>query len=244
MFPEPDARPLPLGPFRRLAGVADVIYNPLRSRLVLDARSRGIPAEGGLYMLVAQAVRASEHFLNTVYPDDLTDRIYNRILRQKENIVLIGMPGSGKSAVGEARHSLTGREILDMDAEIALRAGMPIPEIFAQYGEAHFRALEREVAVDFGLRHGKIIVTGGGVVKDSRNDVSLKRNGRVYCLQRELSALAREGRPLSEHADLAAMARGRAPMYERCMDVSIRNDGTVEQAAQRIWEDFLANAAK
>ena len=123
MYPRPDAQPLPLEPFRRLEGIADVIYNPLRSRLVLDARSRGIPADGGLFMLVAQAVRASELFLNTAYPDSLADRIYDRILRQKESIVLIGMPGSGKSAVGRILAGKTGWPFADTDQLITDRAG-------------------------------------------------------------------------------------------------------------------------
>ena len=110
--------------------MADVIYNPLRSRLVLDARSRGIPAEGGLYMLVAQAVRASELFLDTVYPEDLTDRIYEEILRRKENVVLIGMPGSGKSAVGRILAGRTGWPLADTDQLVTEKAGKPIPDIF------------------------------------------------------------------------------------------------------------------
>ena len=142
MFPETDAQPLPLDPFDRLQGVADVIYNPLRSRLVLDARSRGIPAEGGLYMLVAQAVRASEHFLDTVYSPDLTDRIYEHILRAKENIVLIGMPGSGKSAVGKILTARTGRPLADTDELIVRKAGKSIPDIFREDGEPAFRDLE------------------------------------------------------------------------------------------------------
>jgi len=244
MFPEAEGMPADPACFPQCRGVLDMVYNPRRTNFVEAARRLNIPCSDGLPMLVAQAKAAHELFFGVKVPDLRIYEILTELRLQQENAVIIGMPGSGKSAVGEALSRLSGREILDMDAEIARRASMPIPEIFAKYGEAHFRALEREVAADFGLQHGKIIITGGGVVKDPRNDIALKRNGRVYCLQRDISLLAREGRPLSENADLEAMARERGPMYERCMDVSVCNDGTVEQAAQRIWEDFLRNAAK
>ena len=236
MFPEPDTQPLPLDPFRNLEGVADVIYNPLRSRLVLDARSRGIPAEGGLYMLVAQAVRASEHFLSTAYPDDLTDRVYERILRQKENIVLIGMPGSGKSAVGRVLAEQTGRPLIDTDRLITDRAGKTIPEIFREDGETAFRDLESAVIRDVSKQGGQILSTGGGAVLRPENVTALRQNGRLFWLNRDPDALIPTGdRPLADTADkMKQLWLEREPVYRAAADEIIPVTGNPEQTASLI----------
>ena len=236
MYPEPDAQPLPLEPFHRLEGVADVIYNPLRTRLVLDARSRGIPAEGGLYMLVAQAVRASEHFLDTVYPDGLTDRIYEQILRQKENIVLIGMPGSGKSAVGRILAEKTGRSLADTDQLITEKAGKPIPDIFRENGEPAFRDLETEIIRALSKQGGQIISTGGGAVLRPENVTALRQNGRLFWLDRDPEALVpTDDRPLADTAEkMKQLYRVREPVYRAAADEIIPVTGTPENAADNI----------
>ena len=236
MYPEPDAQPLPLEPFHRLEGVADVIYNPLRTRLVLDARSRGIPAEGGLYMLVAQAVRASEHFLDTVYPDGLTDRIYEQILRQKENIVLIGMPGSGKSAVGRILAEKTGRSLADTDQLITEKAGKPIPDIFRENGEPAFRDLESEIIRALSKQSGQIISTGGGAVLRPENVTALRQNGRLFWLDRDPEALVpTDDRPLADTAEkMKQLYRVREPVYRAAADEIIPVTGTPEDAADNI----------
>ena len=236
MYPEPDARPLPLEPFHRLEGVADVIYNPLRTRLVLDARSRGIPAEGGLYMLVSQAVRASEHFLDTAYPDGLTDRIYERILRQKENIVLIGMPGSGKSAVGRILAGKTGRSLADTDQLVTEKAGKPIPDIFRENGEPAFRDLESEIIRELSKHGGQIISTGGGAVLRPENVNALRQNGRLFWLDRDPEALVpTDDRPLADTAEkMKQLYRVREPIYRAAADEIIPVTGTPENAADNI----------
>jgi len=236
MYPEPDARPLPLEPFHRLEGVADVIYNPLRTRLVLDARGHGIPAEGGLYMLVAQAVRASEHFLDTVYPDGLTDRIYEQILRQKENIVLIGMPGSGKSAVGRILAEKTGRSLADTDQLITEKAGKPIPDIFRENGEPAFRDLESEIIRVLSKQGGQIISTGGGAVLQPENVTALRQNGRLFWLDRDPEALVpTDDRPLADTAEkMKQLYRVREPVYRAAADEIIPVTGTPEEAADTI----------
>ena len=236
MYPEPDAQPLPLEPFHRLEGVADVIYNPLRTRLVLDARSRGIPAEGGLYMLVSQAVRASEHFLDTAYPDGLTDRIYERILRQKENIVLIGMPGSGKSAVGRILAEKTGRSLADTDQLITEKAGKPIPDIFRENGEPAFRGLETEIIRALSKQGGQIISTGGGAVLRPENVTALRQNGRLFWLDRDPEALVpTDDRPLADTAEkMKQLYRVREPVYRAAADEIIPVTGTPEDAADNI----------
>ena len=236
MFPEPDAQPLPLDPFTRLQGVADVIYNPLRSRLVLDARSRGIPAEGGLYMLVAQAVRASELFLDTVYPEDLTDRIYEEILRRKENVVLIGMPGSGKSAVGRILAGRTGWPLADTDQLVTEKAGKPIPDIFREDGEPAFRYLESSVIRDLAKTGGQIISTGGGAVLRPENVTALRQNGRLFWLDRDPGALVpTDDRPLADTEEkMKQLYLAREPVYRAAADEIIPVSGTPEDTAARI----------
>lgn len=238
MYPEPEAQPLPLDPFTRLQGVVDVIYNPLRSRLVLDARSRGIPAEGGLYMLVAQAVRASELFLDTSYPEDLTDRIYDRILRRKENLVLIGMPGSGKSAVGKILTEATGKPLADTDLLIVEKAGKPIPEIFRDDGEPAFRNLESEIIRDLSLQGGQVISTGGGAVLRPENVAVLRQNGRLFWLDRNPDSLVpTDDRPLADTAEkMKKLYQEREPIYRTSADVIIPVFGTPEDTAQSIMQ--------
>ena len=152
------------------------------------------------------------------------------------------MPGCGKSTVGQALAQLTGREAIDIDCRIEARAGKPIPEIFARDGEAVFRELERQETAETGKLSGKIILTGGGVVKDERNYASLHQNGRIYHLLRDLELLPTDGRPLSQSTALASLWEQRAPLYERFRDVLIKNDGSVEETAQAIWRDFCENS--
>jgi len=193
-----------------------------------------------LRMLVAQAKAAEELFFGCAIPDLEIERIAAKLERDTQNIVLIGMPGSGKTTVGAALSRLSGREVIDLDEQIVRAAGRTIPEIFAERGEAAFRALEREQARLWGRESGKILVTGGGIVKDERNDYLLRQNGRVYQIERDVSLLERDGRPLSANADLSAMLRERAPLYERFRDAAVTNGDTAEQAAGKIWEDYNA----
>ena len=238
MFPRPAEQPLSLESFTRLEGVADAIYNPLRSRLVLDARSRGIPAEGGLFMLVAQAVRASELFLNTSYPDDLTDQIYDRILRRKENLVLIGMPGSGKSAVGKILTEATGKPLADTDQLIVEKAGKSIPEIFREEGEPAFRDLESEIIRELSLQGGQIISTGGGAVLRPENVTLLRQNGRLFWLDRDPDSLVpTDDRPLADTAaKMKKLYQEREPVYRASADMIIPVFGSPEDTASLILQ--------
>ena len=238
MFPRPAEQPLSLESFTRLEGVADAIYNPLRSHLVLDARSRGIPAEGGLYMLVAQAVRASELFLNMSYPDDLTDQIYDRILRRKENLVLIGMPGSGKSAVGKILTKTTGKPLADTDQLIVEKAGKSIPEIFREEGEPAFRDLESEIIRELSLQGGQVISTGGGAVLRPENVTLLRQNGRLFWLDRAPDSLVpTDDRPLADTAaKMKQLYQEREPVYRASADMIIPVFGTPEDTASLILQ--------
>ncbi|MBP3485983.1 MAG: shikimate kinase, partial [Oscillospiraceae bacterium] len=242
MYPGNGEAAVDLIRFPRCSGVLDLIYNPRRTALLLQAESLGIPCSDGLPMLVAQATAAEEHFFGKAIPDSENERILAMLRRDTQNIVLIGMPGCGKTTVGEALARLTGREAIDIDRRIVERAGCTIPDIFAKDGEGVFRALEREETAAAGKLSGKILLTGGGVVKDQRNYAPLRQNGRIYQLQRELTVLATDGRPLSAGADLAEMYVQREPLYARFRDAAIDNNGTVEDTAAAIWRDFLEHS--
>lgn len=242
MFPGNGAAPVDLTAFPACRGVADVVYNPRRTALLLQAEALGIPCTDGLPMLVAQAKAAEEHFFETSIPDSENERILAQLRQETANIVLIGMPGCGKTTVGEALARLTGREAIDIDQRIVQTAGRSIPDIFTRDGEAAFRELERRETAEAGKLSGKIILTGGGVVKDPRNYAPLHQNGYICHLVRDLSCLSTDGRPLSQGAGLAAMWAQREPLYARFRDTVIDNNGTVEDAAAAIWRDFCAHS--
>ncbi|MBR5721318.1 MAG: shikimate kinase, partial [Clostridia bacterium] len=242
MFPENGNSPIELENFTSCEGVADMIYNPLRTKLLLDSERLGIKYTGGLSMLTAQAKKAAEYFFDTEYPDSITDKITDEIIRECENIVIIGMPGSGKSVIGKALAKITGREVFDTDTEIEKNTGKSIPRIFSEDGEEKFRETESETLAYLGKQNGKIIVTGGGAVTVEKNYLSLKQNGRIYETVRDISLLSRDGRPLSQGANLYEMYAERRPMYEKFRDVSINNNKTPEDAAEEIRRDFYENS--
>ena len=242
MFPNTGIAPLDIRLFPHLEAVLDVVYNPRRTALLLQAEALGIPNSDGLPMLVAQAVAAEEHFFEKTIPTSENERILAQLRAEMTNIVLIGMPGSGKTTVGQALAALTGREALDVDWEIVRRAGCSIPEIFQRDGEPAFRELERQVTADLGATTGKIILTGGGVVKDERNYAPLHQNGRIYHLWRGLDVLPVDGRPVSQGTSAEKLWAERKPLYERFRDAFVDNNGTVAETADAIWRDFCAHS--
>ena len=242
MYPNTEATPVDVSVFPKLSGVIDAIYNPLRPKLVLDAQKCGIPAEGGLYMLVAQAVRASELFLNCTYEPDTAECIYRSILRKTENIVLSGMPGAGKSTVGRLLAQELNRPFFDLDEEIVRIAGRSIPEIFATDGEAAFRNLETEVLRDvLANQKGIVLATGGGAILRDENVDLLHRNGKIYFLDRPLEALLpTSDRPLASSAE--AVRQRYKERYERyCTTADYRIDAnaSIEEVVHRTRKEFL-----
>lgn len=240
MYPHAGKSLVDLTQFPNLKGVADVVYNPARTALLLQAKTLGIPYAGGLTMLVAQAKQAAEYFFGQQIADSKIAEIGADMQRDAENIVLIGMPGCGKSTIGNALEAITGRPQADLDAEIVKKAGKPIPDIFSEDGEDIFRKLESEVVREQSAKRGVILVTGGGVVTRAENDAPLRSNGRVYQICRPIDQLSREGRPLSMGTDLEAMAAIRMPLYQKFADVVIENNRTPEAAAEEIWRDYCA----
>lgn len=239
MYPDAGVSPVDLKNFPKCEGVLDVVYNPARTALLLQAEKLGIPNSNGLPMLVSQAVYAEKIFGLNV-DERATERIIQKLRADTGNIVIIGMPGSGKSTVGLELAKLTGREAVDVDEMIVNAAGTSIPEIFASQGEAAFRAMEREQTAIAGAMTGKIILTGGGVVKDDRNLDPLRQNGRIYQICRDVSLLATDGRPLSQTTDLTAMLKERGPMYAKFRDVEIDNNGDITDTALAIWREYEA----
>lgn len=242
MFPDTQGRIVDLARFADCTGVLDLVYNPYRTCLLLQAEALGIPYAGGLSMLAAQACLAEEYFTGRPVGEDAFARVLRLVSMQTCNLILVGMPGSGKSTVGQQLALLSGREVIDTDLMIEKAAGMEIPRIFSTYGEDHFRRLEHEVIVRAVSARGRIIVTGGGAVLREDNCLLLRRNGRVYHLERDVSKLARDGRPLSQNTDLAKLAATRAPMYARARDVCAGNNASAEEAAAWIWRDFCENS--
>ena len=236
MYPNNTQQPLVnLSEFKRLSGVIDVIFNPARTALLALAVSMGIKTAGGLPMLAAQAKKSSELFTGAHIPDSKIEEIINIIEQKTQNIILCGMPGSGKTEIGKKLAYILKKDFIDTDAEIEKEAGIKIPEIFEKYGEDYFRNLESEIIRLAGKRTSCVISTGGGSVLREENRYALAQNGKVVFIKRPLNLLCREGRPLSSSTDaLEKMYLTRLPVYEKFSDFSVDNDSTVKEAAEEI----------
>ena len=241
MYPNGRVSAVDVADFPHLEGVVDVVYNPLRTKLVCDAMAKGIPAVGGLYMLVAQAAFAAEQFVDTSVEKERIEEIYQDLLCDKENIVLVGMPASGKSTVGKQLAEQLGRDFIDTDEEIVRRSGVSIPEIFQNEGESAFRDVESDVIRKISSAQGAVISTGGGAILRSENVAALKENGRLYFLDRSLDLLVTTvDRPLSSNReDLERRYCERYPIYTTVCDVRIDGNATVKEVSNLIREDFI-----
>ena len=234
MYPDTGLSPVDLGCFPTLEGVLDVIYNPARTKLLLDAERRGLIAVNGLLMLVAQAKESAEWFAGNAIHNSRITEIHRSLRLKMENIILIGMPGCGKSTVGKLLAEKLGKTFVDADDEIVTQAGKSIPEIFSQDGEDAFRQWETKALEALGKRSGLIIATGGGCVTRARNYPLLHQNGTVFWLQRDLNRLPTDGRPLSQITDLSEMYRIRQPLYEQFADCVVDNNGSLGSSLDRI----------
>lgn len=236
MYPNNGVSPVSLDYFPHLEGVLDMIYNPAKTKLLLDAQSRGIPCINGLVMLVAQAKRASELFFGTTIEDSVIPTITAQIDRDARNIVLIGMPGCGKSTLGKVLAELTGRKFVDTDAMVVERSGRSIPTIFAEDGEACFRQIERDCVAAVSKEHGLVIATGGGAPVQAGAEELLQQNSRILYLRRDTAALPTDGRPLSQTSSLTDMEAVRAPIYRSLCDAAIEVDENIEVTLARAKE--------
>ena len=238
MYPYDDGVPVNIGLFPSLSAVIDAIYHPLRTNLVSDAEKRGIKACGGLYMLVAQAVYAAALFENKKPDENLIDDVYGKILNDKRNIVLIGMPSSGKTTIGKALAARMGKRFADTDELIVGTTGKSIPEIFEKEGEKVFREIEKKVICDIAVNDGTVIATGGGVILDEKNVLALKRNGVIVYLDRKIDNLiATDSRPLSSNVDdLKKLYDKRKPLYEKYAEITIDDNDDVATVVRRAEE--------
>ena len=240
MYPNTGKSPLSLEHFPALEGVLDVVYNPARTQILLDASARGLITENGLWMLVAQAKESAEWFTGRKIGDEVIARIHRALRRQMENIILIGMPGCGKTTVGQQLAQALGRRFVDADEALEAKAGRKITQIIPAEGEAAFRTLETETLAELGKQSGLVIATGGGCVTQQRNFDLLHQNGAVFWLTRDLRKLPTDGRPLSQAGRLGEMLAQRQPLYRRFADWEISNDGPVEETLKAIlqkWEE-------
>ena len=248
MYPYPNGNEkiagtaIDLSAFSKPEGAVDAVYNPLRPNFIMDAAERGIPAEGGLYMLVAQAVAAAEKFMDKSLDPAITDRIFSEIRASKENIVLSGMPGSGKSTVGKYLAHKLKRKFIDTDEEIVKSTGKEITEIFAEVGNDGFRNIEAEVVARVSSENqGAVIATGGGAILRDGNVRALKRNGRIYFLNRPLENIVPTAdRPLAlDRTALEERFRERYGRYLSTCDREIKTVESIVETAKMISEDFF-----
>ena len=234
MYPNTGISPIDLDLFPQLEGVLDAIYNPARTQILLDAEKRGLVAMNGLWMLVAQAKESAEWFTGSVIDQGKIPEIHACLRRQMENIILIGMPGCGKSTIGRLLAQRTGKKFVDADEVLEARLGRKITDIIPQDGEAAFRQMESDTLAELGKQSGLVIATGGGCVTQQRNYPLLHQNGTILWLTRQLHKLPTEGRPLSQPGKLQEMFAQRQSLYRQFADAEISNDGPVEETLTAI----------
>lgn len=242
MYPKNGAQAVDLSRFSRLTGVADLIYNPEKTALMLQAEELGIPVVGGLYMLVAQGVRASELFFDKKYPEGVVDFVYASVNRSMRNVILVGMPGCGKSTVGKKLAAILGREHVDADEYVTAKCGRTPAAIIEAEGEAAFRRIETEALSELTKRSSIVLSTGGGCVTVPENHRLLRQNGKVVFINRDVSLLATDGRPLSVGGfdRIKQLYDTRLPLYRKVCDVEIAtgSESTVKETAEKIAESI------
>lgn len=240
MYPQNTDCPIILEHFTGLIGVVDAIYNPIKTNLILNAEKIGIKALGGLYMLIMQAIYASEFFTDSQIDERVAESVYQKMLCDKTNIVLTGMPSCGKSTIGKELARNLNKEFIDTDALIEERTGKSIPDIFRDNGEETFRQIESDIILDVSKRNGLIIATGGGAILNSDNVHALKQNGKIYFIDRALELLfPTSTRPLAtDRKALTALYNTRHGIYEKTADIIVNSNESIQATTDKIKKDF------
>ena len=240
MFPAEDETPLDIGKFPSLVGVFDCIYNPLRTNLVLTAKTRGINCGGGLMMLAAQGVQSEKIWgCCEGEAESKISSVYNKLLFKKRNIVLIGMPGAGKTSVGRVLAEKLSKKFIDIDEEIKKITGKSPEEIIGTYGEAKFREIESEVSMLVAKENGAVIATGGGTFLNEKNAVAFQRQGVIIYIERQLEKLETANRPISRSVPISRLFAQREPIYLNYCDEKIANDTTIPVCADEIIKRLI-----
>ena len=234
MYPNTGVSPVELDQFPDCEGVFDLIYNPARTQLLLDAERRGLLCSNGLGMLVAQAKAAAERFLGRTIPDSRVEEITRQVEGQTQNLLLIGMPGCGKTTVGQFLADRLGRPLADVDHQVEAEAGCSIPDLFKKEGEEGFRIREHRALCQLSKQSGQVIACGGGIVTRRENWDPMRQNSTVIYLRRDLELLPTSGRPVSQAIPPEELYRRRAPLYEELADLTVENRGTPEETAEEI----------
>lgn len=239
MFPNNGERLIDLAMFISLSCVLDLIYNPMKTALLIVAEKLGIPNGNGLSMLVAQGLRSAELFFDKKLDESLIENAYSKIKNDTQNIVMIGMPGCGKSMLAKILAKKLDRVLIDTDTEIEEKTSKKIPDIFSENGEEFFRKIETEIVKESGKKLGAIIATGGGAVLKEENRNALSQNGLIVYLKRDISSLATDNRPLSENEDaIRKLYNERREIYESFADITVDVDSDAETTANRIIEEL------
>lgn len=241
MYPNIDSTAIDIDRFPDLYAVVDAVYNPINSLLITEAKERKLKTAGGLYMLTAQAAYAVEKFIDTKISRDSVERIYRKLLKDKKNIVLIGMPSCGKTTIGSVLSANLGKKFIDTDDEIVKKCGISIPEYFNKYGEEKFRKLESEIISEISLKQNCVIATGGGAVLNSKNIRLLKGNGTVFFIDRPLEQLiSTDDRPLSSSRELLETRyKERYNIYNSVCDIRIEANNDLQTNVKAVRERFL-----
>ncbi len=236
MFPNNNAKLIELENFKSCQGIVDIIYNPQKTALLLEAEALGINCCGGLSMLVAQAKKAAEIFTDSTIDDAEIERIEKIISYDITNIILVGMPSSGKTTIGKIIANKTNKLFLDSDEEFEKSFGLTPPEAIEKLGVDEFRKMEHTVVEELGKKSGCVISTGGGVVTRKENYAPLHQNGIVFFIKRDLEKLSTANRPISKTVGVEKLYNERLPLYIDFSDRSVYNNDTAEKAADKIIE--------
>ena len=235
MYPDNLISPISLKDFPKLSYVIDVVYNPLRTALLMEAEQLGIPAIGGLSMLVAQARESYNLFFDRNMINATVEDVTTMLYKENQNIILTGMPGCGKTTIAKMIGEATGREVIDIDKVVELEQKKTVAEIINKYGEETFRNLEHQAILDTCKLSGKVIALGGGAILDSENYPALHQNGKIFFIRRDIDLLPTDDRPLSKSPEtLKEMQKIRLPLYQDAADVEIENNGAIEEAVAKI----------